>query len=260
MTKESNDVHRPAWAQQSHGQVRRRAGDRGTGEGNSTSSPRGKPDRSEETTSGGQSSGTIERAGFLAGQARTLKAALEHRKGTGVPPDARILCVLVDFAAYLMNRCDVGSHGKTPLQGLHGRGDNAPLLELGEKILYMPAKPARGGKWDPRFHPGVFGSMLHPPSEAVVVTKQRLAMKTRAVNVRRIPESERCDADRIPGIRAVPRMAAGMVQCRYWGWRLEIEKGGYGPAASMHEDVTSGYHCGEKKAKLILFHFELIFC
>ena len=40
-----------------------------------------------------QSNGIIERAvGFVAGQARTLKAALEHRIGARVPPDARILC------------------------------------------------------------------------------------------------------------------------------------------------------------------------
>ena len=92
-----------------------------------------------------ESNGIIERAvGLVAGQARTLKAALEHRIGTRVPPDARILCWLVDFAAYLMNRCDIGSDGKTSLQRLHDRRDNTPILEFGEKILYMLAKPARG--------------------------------------------------------------------------------------------------------------------
>ena len=94
-----------------------------------------------------------------------------------------------------MNRCDIGSDGMTPLQRLHGRKDNTPLLEFGEKILYMPAKPAGGGKWEPRLHPGVFVA-----SEKVV----GLAIKTRAANVRRIPESERWDADRVLGIRAVP--------------------------------------------------------
>ena len=47
-----------------------------------------------------ESNGVIERAvGLVAGQARTLKAALEHRIGVKVPPDARILCWLVEFAA-----------------------------------------------------------------------------------------------------------------------------------------------------------------
>ena len=48
----------------------------------------------------------------------------------------------MDFAAYLTNRCDIGSDGKAPLQRLHGRRDNTPVLEFGERILYMPAKPA----------------------------------------------------------------------------------------------------------------------
>ena len=46
--------------------------------------------------------------------------------------------------------------------------------------------------------------MLKSSSEAVVVTEQGTAIKTRSANVRRIPESERWDADRILGIRAVP--------------------------------------------------------
>ena len=68
-----------------------------------------------------QSNGIIERAvGLVAGQARTLKAALEHRIRARVPTDARILCWVVEFAACLMNRCDIGSDGKPPLQRLHG--------------------------------------------------------------------------------------------------------------------------------------------
>ena len=121
----------------------------------------------------GQSNGTIELAvGLVAGQAGILKAALEHRTGTRVLPDARTQCWLVEHAASLMNRCDIDSDGKMPLQRLHCRRDNTPVLEYGEKILYMPAKPARGGKWEPRFHPGVFVGMLNSSSEAVVVTEQ----------------------------------------------------------------------------------------
>ena len=125
-----------------------------------------------------QSNGVIERAvGLVAGQATTLKAALDHRIGTGVPPDARILCWLVEFAAYLINWCDVGSDGKTPLQRLHGRRDRIPILEIGERRFC--ASSARGGKWEPRFHSGVFEGMLDSSSEAAVVTEQGMAIKTR---------------------------------------------------------------------------------
>ena len=63
--------------------------------------------------------------------------------------------------------------------------------------------------WEPRLHPGVFVGMLNSSSEAAVVTEQGLAIKTHAANVRRIPESERLDADRILGMRAVPRSPDG---------------------------------------------------
>ena len=38
----------------------------------------------------------------------------------------------------------------------------------------------------------------------MAVTEQGMAIKTRAANVRRIPETERWDSDRILGMRAVP--------------------------------------------------------
>ena len=94
-----------------------------------------------------QSNGIIERAaGLVAGQARTLKAALERRRGTRVPPDARILCWLVEFGAYLMNRCDVGTDGKTPLQWLHeGTTHRFWSLEKGS-CTCQPSHRERGNR------------------------------------------------------------------------------------------------------------------
>ena len=91
-----------------------------------------------------QSNDIIERAvGLVAGQARTLKAALEHRIGVKVPVDARILCWLLEFAAFPMNTCDIGSDGKTSIHSLHGRRDNTPILELGEDFLHACQKSKR---------------------------------------------------------------------------------------------------------------------
>ena len=90
-----------------------------------------------------ESNGVIERTRGWSGQ--NTKGRAGHRIWTRIPPNERILCWLVEFAAYLMNRCGIGSDGNTPLQKLHvhGRKDNLPILELGEKILYMPAKEER---------------------------------------------------------------------------------------------------------------------
>ena len=45
----------------------------------------------------------------MAGLARTLNIGVNK-----VPPDAWILCGLMEFAAYLMDRRDIGSDEKTP--------------------------------------------------------------------------------------------------------------------------------------------------
>ena len=108
---------------------------------------------------------------------------LAHRIGVKVPSDARIVCCLVEFPASL--RCDISSDGKTPLHRMHGRKNNTPILEFGDKVLYMLVKAARGA----------FVGMLNPLSEAVVLTEQGLAIKARAANVRRVLESERWDTE-----------------------------------------------------------------
>ena len=46
--------------------------------------------------------------------------------------------------------------------------------------------------------------MLNSSSEAVVVTEQGLAIKTRSVHIQRVPELERWDADRILEMRTTP--------------------------------------------------------
>ena len=84
-----------------------------------------------ESQSESQSDGIFEcTVGVVACQARPLKVARGHRIGIRVPSEPRIPCWLVEFAAYLMNGCAIGSDGKTPLQRLHGRRDSTPIIEL----------------------------------------------------------------------------------------------------------------------------------
>ena len=103
----------------------------------------------------------------------------------------------------------------------------------------MPAKPARGGKWEPRL------GMLNSSSEAVVVAEQGMAINARSANVRRIPESERWDADSILGMRAVPWSSDGSDGCiRHSGWNGETSgDGAFGTGRSADgkqgsEEVT----------------------
>ena len=147
----------------------------------------------------GHSNGIIERVvGLVTGQARTLKAALEHRIGTRVPPDARILCWMVEFAAYLMNRCERRCRGCM--------GERTTHRSWHSERRFCTCSPGQheeeSGNRDSILE--CLLACLNSSSKAVVVTEQGLAIKARAANVRRIPESERWDADRTLGMRAVP--------------------------------------------------------
>ena len=89
---------------------------------------------------------------------------------------------LVEFVAYLMNRCDIGRDGKTALQRLHVRRDNTPILVFGEK------DPVHARQTSDRRKVGALG----------------LVIETRSANIRRVPESERWDADSILQMRVAP--------------------------------------------------------
>ena len=124
------------------------------------------------------------------------KAMLFPRNGSEFPWIAKRTAKFIDQLGHnrVTHRCDnepaTSADGMTPLHRLHGRRDNTPIPEFGVKILYNLAKPAGGGKWEPRFYPGVFAGLLKASLKAEVATDQGLALKIRAANVRRIPDSE----------------------------------------------------------------------
>ena len=93
-----------------------------------------------------------------------------------------------------MKRCDVGSDGKTSTHRLHGQHADSGIL--GEDLYMSTSKSDKAG-------PTNLSWSIRSSSEALVVTEQGSAIKKRAANVPRIRESERWDADRILGMRAV---------------------------------------------------------
>ena len=138
--------------------MRQRTSDRGVDKGSCTISPRRKPDCARKTTCG--SNRIIDRTvGLLAGQARKREVAWELRICAKVPPDARILCWLVEFAGHPTNRFDMGSDGKTPTHRLHGR----MFWNLENRCCTcLPSQQEEES--DPRFYPGVFVGFLNSSS------------------------------------------------------------------------------------------------
>ena len=105
--EESSEVHRRARAQQSRSDATMsRRLKRWQGKSDKHVRREARPFQRDPPVGESQSNGIIERAvGLVAGQARTLKAALEHRIGTRIPPDARILCWLVATERHRCRGC-----------------------------------------------------------------------------------------------------------------------------------------------------------
>ena len=100
--------HRSVWAQQNHAQVRHEPAIEALAREIAQArqeEARPSPERHQCGKASPMGSPNVQ---WDSWPARTLKAALEHRIGTRIPPDARMLCWLEDFAACLINRCEIG--------------------------------------------------------------------------------------------------------------------------------------------------------
>ena len=88
-----------------------------------------------------QSNGAAESAvGILKGMVRTLKMALEGRLGSAVPADHALVPWLVHMASSMQRRFKVGPDGRTPYERIGGRRANTPMVEIGERVWFMPLR------------------------------------------------------------------------------------------------------------------------
>ena len=103
-----------------------------------------------------QSNGLAESAmKELIDQVRTLKMSLEYRLKSRLPNKHAVMAWLVEHAAYMLNRCKLGTDGRTAYGRLHGKESTARLCEFGERVLWYVPKKHRA-KLDARWRYGVF--------------------------------------------------------------------------------------------------------
>ena len=72
----------------------------------------------------------------LEGHLRTLLLALEGRLGKRVDAREPIVTFMPEYAAYLMNRLEVGKDGKTAYERTTGKKATVLGIEFGEKLLF----------------------------------------------------------------------------------------------------------------------------
>ena len=94
-----------------------------------------------------RSNGVVERAvQSVEGQMGVMMLALEGRVGRTVDPEEAIVTFLPEYAAYLLNRLEVGKDGKIAYEGVKGKSAKVVGLEFGEKVLWRKKKGDRMAK------------------------------------------------------------------------------------------------------------------
>ena len=138
-----------------------------------------------------QSNGFIERAiQDEEGQIRTVKADLESKIGTKISSSHDIVPWLVEYAAVLLNRGQVGADGRTAYERLKGKKAALPGMQFGERILWKSNVPTykRKHKMETDWFEGIFLGLIPFTGEHMVGSPTGVF---RPRTVRRVPLEQR---------------------------------------------------------------------
>ena len=92
----------------------------------------------------------------MKGQIRILLLSLESTLGCQVDAKEPIVTYMPEYAAYLLNRLEVGRDGKAAYARCKGKRATVLGLEFGEKVLYKGKPDAKMAKIRSRWDSGIF--------------------------------------------------------------------------------------------------------
>ncbi len=72
----------------------------------------------------------------MEGQIRAIYVGLQDRLGGNIDAREKIVMFIPEYAAYLMNRSEVGKDGRVGYERIKGKRPTVLGLEFGEKVLY----------------------------------------------------------------------------------------------------------------------------
>jgi hypothetical protein len=148
------------------------------------------------------SNGIVERAvQTVEGQVRILKMALEARLQTKVPATSNIVAFMADYAAYLVNRLEIGKDGKSAYERCRGKAASVLGVEFGEKLMYKKRVRDKAAKIEARWDKAIFVGVRSCSGELWVATPEGIR---KARSVRRLPVQDRWSADSLLWVRHVP--------------------------------------------------------
>jgi len=149
------------------------------------------------------SNGVVERAiQSITGQARVLLDALESRWQVSIPYGHPILCYIIEYSAFLLNRFEVGHDGMTAIERCKGKKAKTIGIEMGEAIFWK--RKLSGGAlgkltvtWEDGIYLGIRGR-----SGEVIVGDGKGVWKARSVQ--RKPVGDRWDPTTSDLVKHVP--------------------------------------------------------
>jgi hypothetical protein len=148
------------------------------------------------------SNGVVERAvQTIEGQVRVLKLSLEERLGREVPASHCIVMFLAEYAAYLVNRLEVGKDGKTPWERSRGKSASVMGVEFGEKVMFKKKARDKNEKINARWEKGIFVGARSCSGELLVATSSGVR---KCRSIRRLPLQERWGLDSLNWVKNVP--------------------------------------------------------
>ena len=150
-----------------------------------------------------QANGVAERAiQSVQGQVRVLKLAAEKKWGIEIPAEHPAIAWIVEYAAFLLNRFEVGHDGKTAYERLKGKKATTLGIEFGEAV-HWKSVPAGGalGKLSSTWRDGVYLGVKGKTGEIII---GNLAGVWRTRTVQRKPEDERWDRKNVEFVRMQP--------------------------------------------------------
>ena len=149
------------------------------------------------------SNGVVERAvQSVEGQIRVILLALEERIGRQLDPEAAIVTFIPEYAAYLLNRLEVGRGGKIAYERVRGKAGTVVGLEFGENVFWRKKRGDKQAKLRSRWSYGVFVGERKRSGELLVVTQGGDVRKVRAV--KRLPKEDRWSNDCVGWAKHTP--------------------------------------------------------
>ena len=139
------------------------------------------------------------------GEIRALKIGLEQRIGIKIPTSFKIMEWIVELAPVIINRCLVEHDGKTSYPRLMGKRVLAKVVRSTKSTTTRALQP----RWEDAIRAGV----ARRSNEHIVVLEQG-GQAIRCRWVKRRPEVNKWDAEKIRNIVASPRMPPAEDVCR----------------------------------------------